>query len=220
MPTDYIAPFALWIVVRRVRQRDGSTRMEPAWVGRGKHGGLAIFVSRLHAYVYATLRNIHCANDDADDWRCIPLQTFDLQEHLHDAHGVLNCAMTFAFACDSTGALIISNGAPSLCFVEVTFDLPTLDADMVFNFSQGAFDVMRELWARAGAYGYPESIDRTAVMDDLMFAYALGVALDGASLTRAEPDGDHWTVYDAETVRWISTPARSSVALQTMLTIH
>jgi len=220
MSTDYIAPFALWIVVRRIQRRDGSCGVEPAWVGRGKHGGLAIFVSRLHAYVYAALRNIHRAHDDADDWRCIPLHAFDLQGHGLDTHGPLNCAMTFAFACDSTGALIITKGAPCLCFVEVTFDLPNLDADMVFNFSQGVFEVMREQWARVGAYGYPESIDRTAAMDDLTFAYALGVALDVASLTRTEPDGDHWTVYDAETVRWISTPARSSVAPRTMLTIH
>ena len=64
MSTDYIAPFALWIVVRRIQRRDGSCGVEPAWVGRGKHGGLAIFVSRLHAYVYAALRNIHRAHDD------------------------------------------------------------------------------------------------------------------------------------------------------------
>jgi hypothetical protein len=220
MTTDYIAPFSLWVVVRNVRRRDGSCRVEPAWVGRGKRGGLAIFVSRLHAYVYATLRNIHRANDDADDWRCIPLQTFDLQEHIHDLRGTLNCAMTFAFACDCTGALIITNGAPCLCFIEITFDLPKLDADMVFNFRQGVFDVMREQWARVGAHGYPESIDRIEVMDDLTFAYALGVALDVASLTRAQPDGDHWTVYDADTVCWISTPVRSSAASRTMLTIH
>ncbi|WP_233866258.1 hypothetical protein [Paraburkholderia adhaesiva] len=220
MPTDYIAPFALWIVVRRVHRRDGSYFAEPACAGWGGNGGLAVFVSRLHACVYATLRNVHRAQDDTDDWRCIPLQAFDLHSDIRDVNGELNCAMTFAFACDSTGALTVANGAPGLCYIEATFDLPDLGPEPVFNFSQWAFDIMRELWERVGAHGYPESIDRTAVMDDMTFACALSVALEVASLTRAEPDGDHWTVYDAETVRWISTPARSSGALQTMRTIH
>jgi hypothetical protein len=223
MPTDYIAPLALWIVARRVYLGDGSYFVEPAWIECGRHGGMAVFVSRLHAAIYATLRNIDCPPDApgcVDDWQCIALQQFDLHEHILEMDGALNCAVSFGFACDGAGALSLSQGAPRLCFVELPFALPWPGAEAVFSFSRGAFAAIGEQWDRIGAYGYVQSLERTAALDDRAFMSALGVALEAVSLTHAEPDGDYWTVYDADPARWISSCAPPWISRGALHTIH
>ncbi len=220
MPTDYIAPFALWIVIRHMRLADGSHHTEPAWVRSEDHRDLVVFVSRLHAYLYATLRNIDHTRGESDGWQCIPLSAFDLCGCIREADGPLKCAMAFSFECDATGALIIANGAPRLRFVELTFNVPNPVEGAVFNFSQGAFDVMREQWEHIGAYDYPQSVERIDAMDDVTFAHALGVALQAALVTRAEYASDHWTVYDADAGYWISSPVRSYSGVPATRTVH
>jgi hypothetical protein len=223
MTTDYIAPLALWLVVRRHFRGDGSRWVEPAWVGNGVHSGPAVFVSRLHAHLYAALRNLYHEDDDTDNWQCIPLQSFDLLGRVRESNGVLNCEMTFGFACDARGALIIANGAPRLHYVELTVDLAGClkEPDQpVFNFSQWAFDFMREQWEEIGARRYEASIERVEVMDDATFARTLDTALRAAALTRNEDGRERWTVYEAGVRRWIASPSLPHAELQTTLTLH
>lgn len=220
MTTDYIFPLPLWLAVRRHDRPDGTCLVEPAWVGSGEHSGLAVFVSRLHAQLYATLRNAFRAPDDFGNWQCMPLRAFELSGHIRDTNGTLNCEMAFGFACDSDGALIVANGAPRLRYAELTFDLPEDSGAVIFNFSQRAFDAMRDQWASIGAHEYERSIDRTEVMDNATFLKVLDVALWSVVLTSDQPEGDHWTVYDADAGRWVSSAELWHAGLQAVHTLH
>lgn len=220
MPTDYIAPFALWIVVRHHYGRDGSVFLEPAWAGDGEQGGLAVFVSRLDAYVYATLRNACHADDDSDNWQCLPLQMFDLGTYVGDMGGTLDCALTFGFACNEKGALVITQDAPRLCYLEVSFDLPDRVANATFSFSEWAFDDIRAAWAQLGAHACEQSIGCTQTLDGVTFAWMLDVALKSVSLTRDEARDDYWTVYDSGAARWIFARASVDVLEQDTPTLH
>jgi len=223
MLTDYTAPFALWIVVRPVYLCDGFCVVEPAWAKGGGQGGLAVFVSRLHASIYATLRNTVRFPDvpgRTEKWRCIALHTFDLRSYMLNKDGRLNCAVSFGFTCDGAGALSCVNGVPRLRFIELMCEMPEAGQDVVFSFSRWVFAFMHDQWERLGAYGYAQSIDRMAVMDDRTFAGALAVAMQAVSVTHKAPEGDYWTMYDADAAHWISTPAQSLAGIWATPTIH
>jgi hypothetical protein len=226
MQTDYIAPLALWVVVSCHPRGDGSLALEPVWAGSGEQGGLAIFVSRLHASVYAALRNA-CDKDDEDDedgeantWLCIPLQVFDLNAYTSEAGGTLDCAMVFGFACDAEGALIVADGAPRVRYFSASFELSGRTDDVTFSFGNWVFDAARTQWEEIGAHAYEESISRTEAMDDRTFARAVHVALQAATLTRDEAESPCWTVYDARTARWIATPAYAVDSPRGTYTLH
>lgn len=203
MSTDYISPLSLWVVVRRHYCRDGTRFVEPAWVGSGEHTGPAVFVSRLHAHIYAALRNRYHTRDDTNNWQCIPLSAFDLRGHVRDLGGELNCEMTFGFATDAAGALILVSGAPRLRFVELSFGIDAAFDDVTFNFNQWVFDFMRAEWTSIGAPAFEASLDCVESMDDITFARTLDAALASATLCHVEPYREYWTAYDASTASWI-----------------
>ena len=43
--TDYLAPFSLWLCVRRHYCSDGSLFVEPAWTGAGAQTGLLMLIA-------------------------------------------------------------------------------------------------------------------------------------------------------------------------------
>ncbi|MFP6561368.1 hypothetical protein WJ542_24135 [Paraburkholderia sp. B3] len=220
MPTDYTASFALWVVVRSHCRPDGSRIVEPAWTGDGEQSGVAIFVSRLDAHIYATLRNVRLPGDAPDNWHCIPLQAFDLHAYARDQNGSVNCAMAFGFVCDAEGALVISRGAPCPSYFELTFDPPEGIAEVVFHFSQAAFEGMCALWREVGAHAQPQSINRAEVMSDGAFAWLLDIALSVATETGAEAEADHWTVFEPLSMRWLRAPTEAYVMQEAKPTLH
>jgi len=220
MQTDYTAPLALWIVACLHPCRDGSISIEPVWVGSDEHGGLAIFVSRLHAGIYAALRNACHTDDDTNSWFCLPLQLFDLHAYAVEMDTTLNCALTFGFGCDAEGALIIENGAPRLRYFNAAFKLPDRIAEVTFSFGGWVFDAIRMQWDEIGAHAHVESIASIEAMDDGAFARALYIALQAATLTRDEGESDCWTVYEAGTASWIVAPAYGMASLQNSRTLH
>lgn len=220
MPTDYIAPFALWIVVRCHSHHGGSLFVEPACIGSGEDCCVAIFVSRLDAYIDATLRNARLEGDDPNRWHCLPLRAFDLRAYAREQGGSVDCAMAFGFACDSEGALVVSCGAPCPCYVELSFDLPEHGADVTFDFSQWAFGAIHEQWEEIGAHAHGQTIARTEAMPDDAFAWLLDIALSAANVTSGQSQIDRWTVFDAVSMRWICASASSDAMLQTMPTLH
>jgi hypothetical protein len=220
MQTDYTAPLALWVVACLHSCGDGSIAIEPVWVGSGEQGGLAIFVSRLHASVYAALRNASEVDDHRTNWLCIPLQVFDLHAYALETGGTLDCAVTFGFACDDEGALIVEDGAPRVRYFNAGFKLPDRAEDVTFSFDQWVFDAMRMQWEEIGAHAFEESIACTEAMDDSAFARALHSALRAATLTRDECESNGWTVYEARTARWIAAPACTFASPQGTRTLH
>ncbi|WP_027796882.1 hypothetical protein [Paraburkholderia acidipaludis] len=220
MPTDYTASFTLWVVVRSQSRPDGSRFVEPAWTGDGERSGVAIFVSRLDAHIYATLRNGWLAGDGADKWHCLSLQAFDLHAYARDQNDSVNCAAVFGFACDAEGALVMSRGAPCPSYFELTFDLPEDIADVVFHFNQAVFEAMCVLWQEIGARAQPQSINRTEAMSDGAFAWLLDIALSVATETGAVAKADHWTVFEPLSMRWLRAPTEVDAMQGAKPTLH
>jgi hypothetical protein len=220
MPTDYTASFALWVVVRSHSRPDGSLVVEPAWAGDGEQSGVAIFVSRLDAHLYATLCNLRLAADEPDNWYCLPLQAFDLHAYARERNGSVNCAMSFGFICNAQGALLMSRGAPCPTYFELTFDPPEGIEEVVFHFSQAAFEAMCALWKVIGAPAQPQSINRAEAMNDDAFAWLLDIALSVSTGTCAEDEADHWTVFEPVSMRWLRAPVEPYVMRETRPTLH
>ncbi|PLZ04154.1 hypothetical protein CY652_00235 [Burkholderia sp. WAC0059] len=217
--TDYIAPFALWLVVRRHYCRDGTLFVEPAWVGGGMHLGPAIFVSRIHAEVYATLRNEHHARGDTNNWHCTPLQAFDLREHVREMDGRLNCQMVFGFCMDVAGALIVANGAPLLRYVELPFEVANDVERAKFNFNQRVFDFMRLQWADIGAAGFESTLDCVDSMEGVALGRLVRAALADVALTHDDHGHSlvgHWAVYLPDLAQWVG----SCVTAHAYSTLH
>ncbi|WP_322011580.1 hypothetical protein [Paraburkholderia sp. J12] len=230
MPTDYTAPLTLWVVLRRRRRHDGAALHEPAWVGDGEQASIALFVSRLHAQIYATLRNTYGHDGGPDSWHCVPLQSFDLYAVLRELDGTVDCAVTFGLACDDRGALIIAAGAPCVRYFEVTFDLPDrcprgVNVEASFGFGEWVFEDMRAQWAQIGAHTYEQSIRRMESMDDITFLRTIDAALrtatPGRAIFRRNRAGDgNWMVYDTEAMRWIVAQTTIDAWLPTATTLH
>ncbi|HEY1609059.1 MAG TPA: hypothetical protein VGG24_07315 [Paraburkholderia sp.] len=202
--TDYLAQFSLWVCVRRHYCRDGTLFVEPAWTGRGAHMGPVIFVSRLHAHLYAALRNRHPARGDTNHWQCVPLQAFGLREHIREQGGRLNCEMAFGFVADEAGALVIADGALQARVVELSFDVDDGIGDSTFSFNQWAFEYMHVEWLGIGASSLHVTFDRIDAMGDAALARMLDIALSRTRLTSDAPDVEHWAVYDPRASRWIT----------------
>jgi hypothetical protein len=230
MPTDYTAPLTLWVVLRRHHRPDGSGLFEPAWVGTGKHSGVALFVSRMHAQIYATLRNAYGYDGGPNSWQCMPLQLFDLYALVRELNGTVDCAVAFGLACDDEGALIITGGAPCLRYFELTFDLPDRcaagrEVEASFGFGEWVFEDMRAQWAQIGAHTYEQSIRRMEAMDNVTFLRTLDTALQTAkpnmaTLKRHQAGDGNWMVYDTEAMRWIVAQTTADAWLQAAPTLH
>ena len=211
--TEYIAPFTLWLVVRKRFRSDGLF-VEPAWVGDAECSGPVVFASRIHAHVYATLRNTYHQKDDSNNWNAIPLHEFDLLDHVRALDGRVNCQMAFGFCTDATGALIVAKGAPRLRYANMPFEIPN-DMDAVtFNFNQWVFDFMREEWASNGASSIEHTFDQIDGLDAAAFSRVAAVAVANARITRDGTNQERWTAYHPGLEQWVSaeTPGhRSSV---------
>ncbi|HTH62148.1 MAG TPA: hypothetical protein VL689_18600 [Paraburkholderia sp.] len=204
--TDYLAPFSLWLCVRRHYCADGTLFVEPAWTGHGAHTGPVIFASRLHAHIYTALRNRHHLRGDSNNWQCVPLQAFGLREHIRELGGRVNCEMAFGFVADEAGALVLAEGAPQMRYVELSFDVDEEVGDSTFSFNQWAFEYMYIEWIGIGASSLHGTFDRVDAMGDAAFARLLDTALAKTSVTRDASDAAHWAVFDPNLYRWVGAP--------------
>lgn len=206
--TVYLSPYSLWLCVRRQHQPDGSSFVEAATSGIGAHSGPIVFVSRLHACLYAALRNRECASPLQRNWQCVPLHTFDLRQHVRKTGGALNCRMAFGFAADAAagGALIVSGGAPGLREVGLPFSVPEDMDDVVFNFTEWVFEYIRDEWEAIGAGDLDATfmqVDQLGVHDlRHVAAYALAETIVTMTPQHTPMDGD-WTVWHPARRRWI-----------------
>jgi hypothetical protein len=215
--TDYLAPYSLWLCVRRHYCSDGSLFVEPAWTGCGAHIGPVIFVSRLHAHLYTALRNRHHGRGDSNNWQCVPLHAFGLHEHILEQGGTMNCEMAFGFVTDETGALVLADGAPQMRFVELSFTLDDATAEAsTFSFNQWAFDYMQVEWLAMGASTLPLSFDLIDGLSNAAFARVLDAALSKTRLVR-EHGFAHWAVYDPQVGGWLGAPVCAPL---NALTLH
>jgi len=221
--TDYLSPFTLWLCVRGPQRADGTSSVELAWPDDDPEGGPLMFVSRLHAELYATLRNREHDREDSEDgeaadiWQCVPLQSFPLREYIRTLGGTINCELAYGFMSDETGALVIADGAPRARFLELSFDVGDEIDDPMFGFNLWAFEFMRDEWASIGAAQVFKTFDRIDEMAHAPFARVLDAALARTTITHDEPEVDHWSVYDPSAGRWIG--ALANVRLDS-LTLH
>jgi hypothetical protein len=202
--TEYIAPFPLWLVVRKRFLGNGSIFIEPAWVGCSDHKGPIIFASRMHAEIYAKMRNTYHADDDSNNWKCIPLHEFDLLEHARVLDGKVNCMMAFGFSMNDEQSLIVASGAPRLRLVPLPFTVPADTDQITFSFNEWVFEFMREEWAAIGATDFEAELETVDDMDATTFRHAAQIAIASANVTCDSKDSSEWGVYCAASERWLS----------------
>lgn len=202
--TEYIAPFSLWLVVRKEFQPDGLF-IEPAWVGSDTESGPAIFVSRVLAEVYAHLRNKNFGKDDSGSWKVIPLQEFDLVEHAHDIDGILHCMLTFGFAMEDAETVICID-CPCLRTVSLSYNVCRGAQAVTFSFNQSMFDFMEEEWASIGLPHFERELEYTDELDAASFDRLRQTAIASLKVCRtAESDGDGlWAVFSVHREKWVA----------------
>lgn len=202
--TEYIAPLSLWLVVRKRFFKTGPF-VEPAWVGshEPKIQGPVLFVSRVHAEVYAYMRNEYHSKDDSGNWKIISLQDFDLLEHAHGIDGKLYCQLAFGFSMADENSLLVATGAPRVRYVPLPFDIPKNETKITFSFNQWAFDFMNEEWGSIGSSEFEKSLAR---VDDMSEADASRVAKEAIAkinVGRTDTGKDLWGAYDSVKESWI-----------------
>jgi hypothetical protein len=175
--TDYIAPVSLWLVVRKRFFANRGVFIEPAWTGTTAQSGPVIFVFRMLAEIYASLRNKHHAADDSDGWKVIPLSGFDLLAHAHGITGPLNCMMAFGFSMSDSESVIVAIGAPRVRYVPLSFTVSKDTQATTFHFSQWAFDFFHEEWATLGLTDFENDLETADNMDKTTFDRAAKVAV-------------------------------------------
>jgi len=213
--TDYFSPFSLWVCVRRQAEGARAPAGEPARAASGALGaGPLVFVSRLHAQLYAGLRN---REGGAHLWQCVPLQAFGLRDYMRTLGGRVDCELAYGFMADEAGALVIADGAPAVRFLELTFEAGDDIDDPTFSFNQWAFEFIHAEWLRIGAWSFHVSFGPIDEMGDAALARLGDAVLVHTPLTRVLPDVDHWAVYDPRVGRWIA--AAASVPVHA-LTLH
>lgn len=163
-------------------------------------------MSRLHAQIYTALRNRHHLRGDSNNWQCVPLHAFGLREQIRALGGRLDCELAFGFVTDAAGALVLADGAPTVRFIELSFEVPDEIGDSTFSFNQWAFEYMYGEWLGAGASSLHLTFDWIDAMGDVAFARVLDAALSTTSVTRHASPVEHWAVYDPEVARWIGAP--------------
>jgi len=216
--TDYFSPFSLWVCVRRqagAAGAAGAPAVEPARAADGGLGaGPLVFVSRLHAHLYAGLRNREAGGNA---WQCVPLQAFGLREYMRSLGGRVDCELAYGFMADEAGALVIADGAPAVRFIELTFEAGDDIDDPTFSFNQWAFEFIHAEWLRIGAWSFHVSFEAIDEMGEPMLARLGEAVLVQTPLTRVVPQREHWAVYDPRVGRWIG--AAASVPVHA-LTLH
>ncbi|BCM12955.1 hypothetical protein MAFF241648_21450 [Ralstonia solanacearum] len=202
--TEYIAPLSLWLVVRKRFFKSG-VFVEPAWTGshEPKVQGPVLFVSRVHAEVYAYMRNKYHSKDDSGNWRVISLQDFDLLEHAHGIDGKLYCQMAFGFTMADEHSMLVATGAPRVRYVPLPFDIPKDEKRITFSFNQWAFDFMNEEWASIGSSELEKSL---AHVDEMTETDAFRVAKEAIAkidVSRTNTDAELWGAYDCIKESWV-----------------
>lgn len=202
--TEYISPMSLWLVVRK-RFYSNGVFIEPAWVGssRPSEQGPVLFVSRVHAEVYAYMRNKYHSKDDSGNWRVIPLQEFDLLEHAHALDGKLNCMMTFGFSMADEESMLVVTGAPRIRYIPLPFDIPKEIEEITFSFDQWVFDAMNEEWASIGSGDFEKSL---CLVDEMVTTDASRVASEAIAkvgVSKTDNGSALWGAYDSLKEAWV-----------------
>ncbi|HVI41596.1 MAG TPA: hypothetical protein VM577_13165 [Anaerovoracaceae bacterium] len=202
--SEYIAPLSLWLVVRKRFYKSG-VFVEPAWVGshEPKIQGPVLFVSRIHAEVYAYMRNEYHRKDDSGNWRVISLQDFDLLEHAHGIDGKLYCQLAFGFSMADRDSILVYTGAPRVRYVPLPFDIPKNEKQVTFSFNQWAFDFMNEQWSSIGSSSFEKSLTHVDGLSEDEFAKVSKVAIAKLNVGRQESVEGLWSAYDAVKEEWM-----------------
>lgn len=203
--SQYIAPISLWLVVRK-RFSNTGLFIEPAWIGNGKDNGPLIFTSRLLAAFYAYTRNKYHQKDDSNNWRVIPLQEFDLLQHVHDCDGELWCMMGFGVTMEKPGSIIVATGAPRVRYAPLYFSPSTDSKELTILFDQWVFDFIRHEFKSIGLPRYEEELEQIDEMDDETFETTLRNAIGRANVCRKPTVRDEvlWAVFSPRHNAWIS----------------
>src|ERR1700754_4999320 len=168
---------SLWLVVQK-RYGRTSILIEPVTVGSEHARGPAIFLSRIVANVYATLRNRYDVKDDSGYWQVMPLEEFDLLKHIRDCNGALWCMMTHGVAVDGTSSIIVAEGVPRIRYVPLRFRPPTDTDEMTFLFNESVFDFIRTELNSIGLSNYEEQLEALDELDDEAFADTMMDAIE------------------------------------------
>jgi len=202
--TEYIAPLSLWLVVRKRFYKSG-VFVEPAWTGSHEPNvqGPVLFVSRVHAEVYAYMRNKYHSKDDSGNWKVISLQDFDLVEHAHGIKGKLNCQLAFGFTMADQGSILVATGAPRVRYVPLPFDIPKEERQVTFSFNQWAFDFMNEEWSSIGGSGFEKSLAHVDSLSEDEASKVFKVAIAKLNVSREEPTDSLWGIYDSVKEMWV-----------------
>jgi len=200
--TEYISPMSLWLVVRK-RFLSTGLFIEPAWIGHSEATGPVIFTSRILAAVYAHMRNKYHGNDDSDNWRVMPLQEFDLLDHIRQCDDTLWCMMAF----EDASSMVVQLGAPRIRYVPLKLTLTTDSDEITFSFNQWVFDFIRDEFKSIGLPGYEQRLEVMDEMDAATFALTLKYAVERVNVCRepVEPEKNIWGVYDSDAGMWISS---------------
>lgn len=196
---------SLWLVVRK-RFTSTGLFVEPAWIGNGKEDGPLIFASRILAGFYAYIRNKYHQKDDSNNWRVIPLQQFDLLQHVRDCDGELWCMMGFGVTLEEPGSVIVATGAPRTRYTPFHFAPPTDRDDVTFLFNQWVFDFIRDEFKSIGLPKYEEQLEAIDEMDDETFEATLKQAISRVNICREPTERDRvlWGAYSPLHEAWIS----------------
>ncbi|KVV20873.1 hypothetical protein WK78_26555 [Burkholderia cepacia] len=202
--TEYIAPLSLWLVVRKRFYKSG-VFIEPAWAGshEPKIQGPVLFVSRIHAEVYAYMRNKYHSKDDSGNWKVIALQDFDLLEHAHGVDGKLYCQLAFGFAMADQHSMLVATGAPRVRYVPLPFDVDKKETRVTFSFNQWAFDFMNEEWASIGGGDFEASLSLVDEMKPADVSRVANEAIAKIGVGREFVKDGLWGVYDSSEQAWI-----------------
>lgn len=204
--TEYIAPLSLWLVIRK-RFQSGGLFIEPAWTGAYNRDerGPVIFVSRMHAEIYAYMRNTYHAEDDSDNWKTISLQDFDLLNHATDLGGEINCMMAFGFSLTEKEEIIVVAGAPRIRYVPLPFRISKNQKIVVFSFNQWVFDFIEKEWTKIGISNfenYSELSDNLTVKE-LALSVKIAIAKTPVS-HEVSTVTTLWGVYSSQDELWKS----------------
>lgn len=202
--TEYIAPLSLWLVVRKRFYKSG-VFIEPAWTGSREPDvqGPVLFVSRVHAEVYAYMRNQYHSKDDSGNWKVISLQDFDLLGHAHGLDGKLYCQMAFGFSMADENSMLVATGAPRVRYVPLPFEIPKEQGKVTFSFNQWVFDFMNEEWASIDSKEFEKALGLVDEMNDADASRVAKEAIARIEVSRTERQPGLWGIYDSARESWV-----------------
>jgi hypothetical protein len=223
--TDYLAPVSLWLVIR---DHPGNV-IEAAATGCGSHdhgqgvdcgSGPILFTSRIHAEVYAHVRNTYHLEGDTDGWRVVSLLDYNLREHVRVRGGTLRCMIAFGFSTNESGALLVKFGSLSVLNTMETFSIDNEETGkIVFSFVKPLEPVLAE-WAAMGLHAFNDELRELDSRDEAGIAQAVTHAIAQTGIEHAGFASRSWGVYCPVRARWFVAEGFKVFASEQPQTLH